>query len=190
VSSTGETRKNQSIGAMAVNSGFLEGRQNQKAAAMASADKLRKAGEAQKSARNKERLGIVFADAREKMLSPAQRVQRVQRELAHRCPLHARKRAQLSVQATTAVMRASQRPPAQPGAQWIETTAKTAEPPDGLERLQAYDDKQFAAIGALRILELEELEALDQPEEPGEWQEPGEQQEPGELEGRQEPGER
>ncbi len=82
VSSTGETRKNQSIGDMADNSGFLEGRQNQRAAAMACTDKLRKAGEAQKSSRNKEQLGKVFADPREKMLSPAQRVQRVQRELA------------------------------------------------------------------------------------------------------------
>ncbi len=74
-------------------------------------------------------------------------------------------------------------------AQWIETAAKPAEPPGGLERLQTYDDKQFAAIGALRILELEELDVLDQPEEPREWQEPGERQEPGELEERQEPGE-
>ncbi len=48
MSSTGESRKNQSIGDMPVGSSSLEGGQNQRAAAMARVDKLRKARESQK----------------------------------------------------------------------------------------------------------------------------------------------
>jgi hypothetical protein len=55
-------------------------------------------------------------------------------------------------------MRAARKPSAQPLTQWMETAAKPTEPPDRLEKLQAYDNEQLAAVGIVRALELEELD--------------------------------